>query len=236
MFFSQYLVRARMFYAVPDKVSALRVHKLLPVPGTTDPLKNRERTINEVATRLNDPDWTALSAAPNPKTPPEIAGLVSVMAAATQAGKTLIESSMAAVGGLPKVATEQPRLFEGGDAQRAPSARSGAKAEKTAQNGKSAPVSMPWDMGSTMGQEELSQRTDVDMSEVVGFESFGMEGAAQGGFVPHDLDTNVIPRVEVEGEGEDITKLKLPDDMAAYIEGMADKFNKGLGSDADKAK
>ena len=43
----------------------------------------------------------------------------------------------------------------------------------------------------------------------------------------------VIPRIGEETEDTDVTKLKLPDDISAYIESMADKLNKGLGKDAE---
>jgi len=232
MFFAQYLVRARMFFALPDKAQALRVQKLLPIPAITDPLKNRERIISEVATRLNDPEWSAAGATASPAPPPEIGHLAKAMADAMRGGKTGLEAAAAAIGGLPKVATAAPsRLFDGDAVSSA--ARAPQKTAPEKQNG--APpaqeknmgimggnIAMPWSMPAQQApvqQEEVS----VDL------------GAAAGGFVPHDLDTSVVPRVDVEADGEDVTKLKLPEDIASYIESMAGKLNEGLGG-ADKAK
>jgi len=53
---------------------------------------------------------------------------------------------------------------------------------------------------------------------------------------PKDIDINVIPRIEVEADGEDITKLKLSDDVSSMIESMADKLNKGLGVQKTEGK
>lgn len=229
MLFAQYIVRARMFYAVPDRAGALRVHKLLPVPATTDLFKNRERIIAEVATRLNDPSWTAADAAPAQKTPPEIVGLVKGLEAAKAAGKTPVEAIAAAVGGLPKVVTSPQRLFDGDDgAGAAPATRASPKSTAPKNGGGGSSVVMPWEIpaGVSSAQNEKDALESCEESSVGGVDT--------SGFLPHDIDTSIVPRVEVEGDGADITKLKLPDDMAAYIESMAGKLNKGLGSDSTK--
>jgi intracellular multiplication protein IcmO len=59
MFFGDWAVRADLFHAVPEKVGALRVHRMLPVPGTTTSTAARERAMTELAARLKDPEWTA---------------------------------------------------------------------------------------------------------------------------------------------------------------------------------
>lgn len=62
LFFAEYMAQARIFHAVPDRVRALRVHKFLPVPGTTTSTAARERALNEMAARLKDKSWKASSA------------------------------------------------------------------------------------------------------------------------------------------------------------------------------
>ncbi len=63
IFFGDWIAKAKMFYVKPDKIKALRVHRLLPVPGTTSSTAARERAMNELISRLKDPEWTAANAA-----------------------------------------------------------------------------------------------------------------------------------------------------------------------------
>ncbi|HBM90871.1 MAG TPA: type IV secretion protein IcmO, partial [Rhodospirillaceae bacterium] len=83
VFLAEFLVQARMFFVQPDKVSALRVHRLLPVPGVTPLTTARERSVNEIAARLKDTDWKAETAAPQAKVEPEIKAMASTLAAAS---------------------------------------------------------------------------------------------------------------------------------------------------------
>ncbi len=108
MLFAEFIARVRMFYSVADKVEALRVHKLLPVPGTTTITQARERAISEVAARLKDPDWTAAQTGAPISSPPEIARLSEIISAATLAGRSPLEAAVAAIGGLPKIVTDRP--------------------------------------------------------------------------------------------------------------------------------
>ena len=46
---------------------------------------------------------------------------------------------------------------------------------------------------------------------------------------------DVVPNLGTETVAEDVTKLKLPEDLSSYIEAMAGRLNDGL-SDEDKNK
>ena len=59
--FAELFGYARMFYVDVGKIKALRVHRMLPVPGTTSSTAARERSMQELASRLKDPEWTAAS-------------------------------------------------------------------------------------------------------------------------------------------------------------------------------
>lgn len=218
MLFAEFIARVRMFYAVPDKVNALRVHRLLPVPATTTLTQSRERMISEVAARLKDPDWTAASAAPTAAAATEIDALAASFAAGGKTGLSAPQSAMVAVGGLPKVVSEKPaRLPEAAT----PSAQTSIQ-----------PVSMAWEeKAPAAAAPKAATFEDIEVAPLY-------EAAAQEkrGYVPPEIDMSVVPSVREESEGPDITKLKLPENLAGVIEGMADKLNKGLGGKEKQAE
>lgn len=234
MLFAEFIAKVRMFYAAPERVGALRVHKLLPVPATTTLTVSRERMISEVAARLKDPDWTAATAGPAVTERAEIAHLAAIYTSAALAGQAPVEAAMAAIGGLPKVAREKTPVQQLDE--EAPLSISSSSPKEAAS---SQPFAMSW--GELPPQEE-KQRTaaqspaEADALPMPSFEDleikplYESQPETKRGFVPQDLDMSVVPAVSAEMAGPDVTKLKLPDDMAAYIEGMAEKLNKGLGS------
>ncbi|MFY9288378.1 MAG: TraM recognition domain-containing protein, partial [Alphaproteobacteria bacterium] len=132
MFYGDWIARADMFFVMPEKVKAIRVHRLLPVPGTTSSTAARDRAMNELITKLKDPAWTASGAGPAAINSPEI----NAMAKAATLAKTPIEAGILAIASLEKVAvTKAP-----------PAQIQAPKAAAPAAGGKapvSAPVTMP---------------------------------------------------------------------------------------------
>lgn len=63
IFFGWELVTARMFRAVPEKVRALRVQRLLPVPPNSTSTLARDKAMQDVTAKLLDPKWTAKAVA-----------------------------------------------------------------------------------------------------------------------------------------------------------------------------
>ncbi len=230
MLFAEFIARVRMFYSVADKVQALRVHKLLPVPATTTITQAREKAISEVAARLKDPDWTAAQAAAAAVAPPEIARLSEAVSAAALAGRSPLEAAAIAVGGLPKVVSEkQPisRVTETASLKDSPK-------EPRAQ-----PLTVPWEQkkeASETVDEEVE--TSQEIYEAPETESlYESEVESPQGFSPKDLDISLVPETLRKGaEGEDVTQVKLPDEMAGLVKGMADKLNKGLGGESKGAE
>lgn len=222
MFFAEWLVRARMFYALPDKVQALRVHKLLPMPPSLPNTTKRERVISEVAARLNDPDWTAATIANPATTAPEIARLARGVKASLDARKSVNQGAMAAVGGLPEIVTEAPRIFD--DKKTAAQGENGKGEAKPA----SKPLTWSPQQGTTSAATIAASDEDFDTF-------YEGAGDAPRSYMPQEIDVSVVPKVEAATDDTDVTKLKLPADIASYIEGMAEKFNKGLGGE-DSAK
>jgi hypothetical protein len=227
MIFADYIVRARVFFAKADRVEALRVHKLLPVAASTTITASRERVINEVAARLKDPDWTASAAIVSSAQSPEITGLAETITAATMNGTKTIEAAMAAVGGLPKVVTERPKVTQSAAPSAMPSA---APARQTAPASTEAkPMTSAW--GITQSTTPAAATAPKTEENVLPATSTAVETPRS--FVPQDIDLDVVPRVQAVQESTDVTKLKLPDNIASIIENAADKLNKGL-SDGDK--
>lgn len=96
LIFGDWAAKARMFHAMPEKARALRVHRLLPVPGTMKALDVREKAMAELGEHLKDKNWTAEGAAPAATTGAEIAALVQGLTAAQDAN----QKGMTALGAL----------------------------------------------------------------------------------------------------------------------------------------
>lgn len=208
LFFAEYIAKGRMFYAVPERVKALRVQVMLPVPATTDPLKKREKIIKEVANRLNDTAWTADEVAANPNTPPVVERMAQILGS----GNSTVQAAAVAVGGLPEVATDNQKFFD-----------DPAPEEQATSTGKASSVGMPWDSGSGSDQE-----SEEDLPPIF------PKTRHSSSYVPKDIDMDIIPQISTTGDITDVTTLALPDDVSAHIEGMAEKLNKGLGSKESK--
>ena len=100
LIFSDWAVKGQMFRAEPEKVKALRVHRLLPVPGTTKSTEGRDRVMQELASRLKDPEWTATGASPEIQASPEISALAKGVAVADAIKHDPIETGIMAVANL----------------------------------------------------------------------------------------------------------------------------------------
>jgi len=70
-----WVAAARVFYVETEKVKALRVHRLLPIPGTNQMTATREKTMAELISRLRDAEWSAENAQPAVVTSNEIKAL-----------------------------------------------------------------------------------------------------------------------------------------------------------------
>ena len=75
IFFGWELITARMFRAVPERVKALRVHRLLPVPPNSTSTLARDKVIHDLVAKLQDVKWTAATVAAPPAVG-ELAALV----------------------------------------------------------------------------------------------------------------------------------------------------------------
>jgi intracellular multiplication protein IcmO len=222
MMFLDYTAVARLFYAAPQQVAELRVHRFLPVPSSTTSTAARERAMTELASRMKDPEWTAASGAPT-KAIPEITALAANWAAAMKAGHTPLEAGVIAVAGLSAVAPSvkpadkaaTPSVpIKAAPGSRAPADRAGAFA-----SGVNQPLAQEGDEYAFMELEKAPKQQPPPQESA--------------GFVPQGMDLDVVtrPGVDTTVEEIDIMSVKLPDDMAAMLKQLAHRLNEGLGGD-----
>jgi len=232
MIFAEYIVRARMFHAVPDRVKALRVHKMLPVEATNVTTIGRERVIHELAARLKSREWTAAAAAPPARSVPEVAALVEQLTAAKDAGLGLLEGSAAALVGLTTTlaaTTKEPPPALPRKA--APSARAvpaGSNGNGAQSNADGFDPSIPRD------EDGMPMLLDGDEFAIAELETYPQKQVvAQPGFVPTDLDMNIVTRPGTTEVIEDFDVLtqKLPPHVTTLLEKSAKKLNVGLTGD-----
>lgn len=244
MFFNEWLVRARMFHAVASPVKALRVHKMLPVPGTNQQTAGRDRVMNEIAARFKDADWTADRTVAAAAPLPEIAALAQAMDGAAQNGKSPLEAGITALVELKAVAPNSR-------AMQAPetSATSGGKAsglatmplENDAARNQRKAILPPLLQGDEDAFDQLQAFPNISQSFAAPLVDTRIPQAAapaqtndvvfeRDGYVPTDADLNLMVRPGVEIKAEDVLNTQLPPEVAAMLVQSADKLNKGLGN------
>jgi intracellular multiplication protein IcmO len=117
LLFGDWANKCQMFYAVPEKAKALRVHRFLPVPGVTKSTEARDRAVLELTSRLKDKEWTAAAVDGAPKDVPEIVVMAKAIAAAAETKLGPVEMGAAAVTAVAKL----PASAKTGDTQAASS-------------------------------------------------------------------------------------------------------------------
>jgi intracellular multiplication protein IcmO len=228
LIFADWVVKAQMFYAVPEKAKALRVHRLLPVPGVTTSTAARDKAMNELASRLKDPAWTAAEAAAPVAATSEIAALAKGAATAAAVKHDPIEVGVMALGNLVSVPVETRKPTPAPVA--AVPAAGRAEAPHAAAPGAASP---PEEMSPT---EKITLRTllpplyEGDQYAVTDMEQGDGGGERRGpGFSARDADLGAVPpRGFDDDEGTGVFDVALPADVLSYLEASAKKLNKGL--------
>lgn len=118
LIFGDWAVKAQMFHAVPEKVRALRVQRLLPMPGTTKSLDAREANLNKIVAKLKDPAFTAAEAGSEVAANAEIAAMAEGAATAQAAKREPIEIGIMAVANLAGVAPGAKASGSNGDGKK----------------------------------------------------------------------------------------------------------------------
>ena len=254
MFFGDWIARADMFFVMPEKVKAIRVHRLLPVPGTTSSTAARERVMNELISKLKDPAWTVANAvAPTPSS-----AEITAMVKASSLAKQPIEGGILSVASLSNVAATKkvPATTDQSVADPKSSAKPAAAAKNGNGNGQRI-ESEGYDSGVSVSKTASINIPDVSPSEKASIRAGlpplyegdqyaisevdqaprGAPGTATGsvGFMGSDADLSVITPVDIGSDDFNVMDTKLSEDLTAILEQSAKKLNQGLsGSDGRK--
>ena len=119
MMFHDFIVSAQLFHAEPKKVRAMRVHRLLPVPGSTTSTQAKERMVSDLSAKLENPEWVAEKTMSPAQVQPEIKALSMGYEAAQEAGLDPVKAAMAALAGLSELAekAKQEEKASGGSSK-----------------------------------------------------------------------------------------------------------------------
>lgn len=212
IFFGWDLVMARMFRAVPEKVRALRVHRLLPVPPNSTSTLARDKTMQEVTAKLMDAKWAAKTAPSNPPVG-ELAALVeAVKAGHPKAGDDGLKRGIAA---LVKFIKTEPTEIEATDDDVAATSQGMAKGTSslTAVVAERAPV------GLRAGDEMAVATDDLDDGAriVATSDRPGLSAADAMALTPEPSELDEID-------------LSLPDNLLLLAQDGARKLHDGLFS------
>ena len=228
--YGDWCARGKMFFVQPDKVKALRVHRLMPVPSQTASTTARERAMNELISRLKDPDWKAATAAGTAA----VTGEITAMAKGLALGGDPIQGGIMAIASLENVTPTkaapivvEPEEFneESGIPVKAkdkdkPAAK-GQKDEKP--------------QGSVSLGERLNQKSS--MPPLYEGDQFAFleieqgpesEQIPQAGFASSGSDFDLVTPTGGVDDSGNVMEVKLPDNIAAIIEESARKINKAL--------
>jgi hypothetical protein len=230
-----------MFYAVPEKVKALRVHRLLPVPGTTKTTEGRDRAMQELAVRLKDPEWAAATAAAAPvAASPEIAVLAKGAATAGAINQDPVETGIMAVAGLAASGLKMPaeagaaktdggradsyKIRESGDRVDEQRSASGASSGLTAER--------------YVDRSSLPSLAEGDQYAVAELEAAPVGQAqarkSQGIQMPKGENPTSIALTRAnDGADTGVFDISVPEHIAAILEQSAKKLNQGLGGQAE---
>ena len=245
LLFGDWAHKVQMFYAVPEKAKALRVHRFLPVPGVTKSTEARDRAMLELTSRLKDKDWTAVGAGGPAKDVPEIAMIVKAVKTAATANVAPIEMGIFAVAAMgklppapkttvaageksPEANAAQPIAYgvsDNFDAMDAPKAR--RKTTEFLAEDKGAEQEFTGSRSSS----GLPHMDESDAYAISDLERAPAYAAAQGSvaFAGTDADLSaIVPWADGSKEIEDFTTTELPDSVKAILAKSAQHMNEGL--------
>jgi intracellular multiplication protein IcmO len=248
MLFAEYIVAGRLFHAVADKVKALRVQKLLPMPASTTATAGRDRAIRELATRMQDPAWTAETAVSAVPTAPELAAMASALAAALAKGAGPLRAGAAALGALAAKADET---------MAAQAARDAASPQKASPMGRGAgrlltqaasAIRLPLASDLPLREGDEFEPLAWDETTVAALQDSGATASPAARAderlnpdtnlaamrPPFAIDATLPPLAITEvDEGPEVLQTPLSHDVKSLLENLAGRLNEGL-SDARK--
>jgi hypothetical protein len=241
-------------------VKALRVHRLLPMPGTTKSLDARDANLNKIVSKLKDPAWTANEARADVPVSAEIAALAEGVATATAAKRDPIEIGIMALASLADGASAAAAGEEGAGksskrtaATEAPlqetsvrmpkaTARAGTPANADEGAGRSAAKGTTAETAAEKAARRASlpplaegdQFAIAEVDHIPGQTGAGVR--APGGLTSADTTTPLARLPETGETDTGVLDTKLPQDVTAMLEQSARKLSKGLSGVAGDKK
>ncbi|MDD4617157.1 MAG: type IV secretion system DNA-binding domain-containing protein [Alphaproteobacteria bacterium] len=237
--FADWATKAQMFYAVPEKAKALRVHRFLAVPGVTKSTEVRDRVILELESRLKDKEWTAESAASAARASPEIVSMSQAIKNAIKAKISPIEmaaAAIASVGLLPESASDG--AAESGGTSRAPkSFMAGEEAQSTVAGAATDRSSASYYI-EELSEEEREGLPDLYEGDQYEFEDYERtapgekkQASAKTTFVGTDADLSaVVPTAGGMEIVPDFTEVELSENLKSFLAHTAQQINEGLAT------
>jgi intracellular multiplication protein IcmO len=253
MFFGDWIAKARMFYVAPDRPRALRVHRLLPVPGNTSSTDAKTKSMNEIISRLKDPDYMATTAVQTAT--PASADIAAMAKAITSSDDPLLAGIMtiAKVATLPASKSAPVEVDETDeDGVDVAKGKAGGKTAGKPSAGQSVAIGQNAGMSvsSLSPSEKAMQRANLpplyegDQYAIVEVENApasipltGQVGAMGSIFASTDAELALFaPPGMSDDDGGYQLDMTLPDQITAIIAQTAKRLNQGLGGASDKAK
>jgi intracellular multiplication protein IcmO len=234
--FADWATKAQMFYAVPEKAKALRVHRFLPVPGFTKSTEARDRVILELESRLKDKEWTAKGAASPAKASEEISAMIRAIKSASDADMSALEMSAVAVGAMSDLSPLAPSAAqaEGAGARKPqPSYAAEEEGEESYAVSTEAERSASYYIDDLPDEEREMRRQTMpplyegDQYEIEDYER--TDGQRREAFAGTDADMSAV--VLTAGGFEqipDYSEVELPKHLKAFLSFEAKKINEGL--------
>jgi intracellular multiplication protein IcmO len=249
LLFADWAYASRMFYVATEKLKALRVHRFLPVPGSTSSTAARERNMHDMATKLKDPEFAVKTVQPEVATPLEIVALTKGIAAAAESGRhDPVQTGIMAVASVATLPAK-PKTDAPATQTQAQAPAAAAKPRADVPRGQAAAEARLREAERRAGLPPLQEGDQYAIDEVEEAPARRAGGSSGGGgqaqsplagapAVPAIVGTTgyavsnaemaaVMPEPD-DAQDESVLDVKLPPDIAAILEESAKKLSRGL--------
>ncbi|MFA5041483.1 MAG: TraM recognition domain-containing protein [Bdellovibrionales bacterium] len=221
LIFGDWIHKVQMFYSEPGKAKALRVHRLLPVPGVTKSTEARDRVALELESRLKDKEWTAAGTGGTLKEMPEITAMANAVKGAAKVNLSAIEMGVISIASIAKLP-------------------SGAKAADSAAAEKTDSPEYPQEDSYGSSGISASERANLpplhegDQYEIENVERQSYAAKNSPAFAGTDADlAAIVPSVGGDDD-VDFSAVELPEKIKSFLAQSAKQINEGLRGKGDR--
>lgn len=243
--FGDYAHKITMFYSLPEKAKALRVHRFLPVPGVTKSTEARDRILLELESRLKDSGWTAAEASPRAKETPEIVAILNAIKKATEGELSAEEMAAVSVAAVAKLPPAEKRAASGEDQASAKTGKSAASLYEDEEDFEGARVSLSYSDDRSDDERDSLRESLPPLQEGDEFEiddmgrskkAYGASKTGLPAFAGTDSDLSaIIPEIGDVEEVGDFDATELPEGIKIFLAETAKTINEGLRGKSGQA-